>query len=191
MLLVARTRRRSSSPPRSRRSNDTCARPKRASLPRSERPAFPVCGWPPRGDRRSRLAELTSGRLVIERLRTREHGKPIDAPDGHHPSLAGGGVRARRNRGGGRGAASDYDRHAEIYQPAIAQSRILEHSGDTFRVFLRFFMKKVIAITVNSEHVARFTRVNAGRAYSQIVSTRVQEVRERRHTVGAGAAGGQ
>jgi hypothetical protein len=128
--------------------------------------------------RRTRLGELASGRLVIERLRTEENGKPLDAPDGliHHwlgLAFVPGGTAAAAVA-----LLQDYDRHDEIYQPAIAQSRILEQSGDTLRVFLRFFMKKVISVTVNSEHVARFTRVNAGRAYSQIVSTRVQEVRD-------------
>ena len=127
--------------------------------------------------RRARLGELAGGRLMIERLRTEENGKPLDAPDGiiHHwlgvAFVPGGTVAAAV------ALLQDYDRHAEIYKPAIAQSRILEHSGDTFRVFLRFFMKKVISVTVNSEHAARFTRVNADRAYSQIVSTRVQELR--------------
>jgi hypothetical protein len=127
--------------------------------------------------RRARLGELAKGRLVIERLRTEEDGKPLEAQDGiiHHwlgVAFVPGGTVA-----GAVALLQDYNRHAEIYQPAIAQSRVLEHNGDTFRVFLRFFMKKVISVTVNSEHVARFTGVNAGRASSQIVSTRVQEVR--------------
>jgi hypothetical protein len=127
--------------------------------------------------RRARLAELANGRLAIERLRTEENGKPLEAPDGiiHHwlgvAFVPGGTVAAAV------ALLQDYDRYAGIYQPAIVQSRVLEHSGETFRVFLRFFMKKVISVTVNSEHVARFTRVNRGRAYSQIVGTRVQEVR--------------
>jgi hypothetical protein len=70
----------------------------------------------------------------------------------------------------------DYDRHAAIYRPAIERSRLLEQSGDTYQIFLRFFMKKVIAVTVNSEHTARFTRIDSRRTYSRVVSTRVQEV---------------
>ena len=55
---------------------------------------------------------------------------------------------------------------------------MLEQSGDSYRVFLRFFMKKVIAVTVNSEHTARFTRIDARRVHSRIASTRVQEVQD-------------
>lgn len=131
----------------------------------------------PDATRRARLGELASGRLVVERLRTEENGTPLDAPDGiiHHwlgVAFVPGGTAAAAVA-----LLQGYDRHAEIYQPAVARSRILEQDGDTFRVFLRFFMKKVISVTVNSEHVARFTRVSADRVYSQIVSTRVQEVR--------------
>ena len=51
----------------------------------------------------------------------------------------------------------DYDRHAEIYRPNVARSRTLSKDGDVFRVFLRFYMKKVITVVVNSEHEARFS----------------------------------
>ena len=106
---------------------------------------------------RARLAELAAGRLVIERLRTLEKGEPIEAPDGliHHwlgvVFVPGGTAAAAVD------LLRDYDRHAAIYRPAIERSRVLEQSGDTYQVFLRFFMKKVIAVTVNSEHTARFT----------------------------------
>ena len=125
---------------------------------------------------RARLAELAAGRLVIERLRTLEKGEPIEAPDGliHHwlgvVFVPGGTAAAAVD------LLRDYDRHAAIYRPAVERSRVLEQSGDTYQVFLRFFMKKVIAVTVNSEHTARFTRIDSRRTYSRVVSTRVQEV---------------
>ncbi|HVG84288.1 MAG TPA: hypothetical protein VM820_07205 [Vicinamibacterales bacterium] len=125
---------------------------------------------------RARLAELAAGRLVIERLRTLEKGEPIEAPDGliHHwlgvVFVPGGTAAAAVD------LLRDYDRHAAIYRPAIERSRLLEQSGDTYQIFLRFFMKKVIAVTVNSEHTARFTRIDSRRTYSRVVSTRVQEV---------------
>jgi hypothetical protein len=43
-------------------------------------------------------------------------------------------------------------------------------------VYLRFFMKKIITVVLNTEHEARFTRVSPGFAYSSIVSTRIAEV---------------
>jgi hypothetical protein len=69
-----------------------------------------------------------------------------------------------------------YDRHADIYKPAIARSRLIGRNGDTFRFFLRFYAKKVVTVVLNSEHEARFTREDATRARSRIVSTRIAEV---------------
>jgi hypothetical protein len=72
----------------------------------------------------------------------------------------------------------DYDRHHEIFQPAVQRSRVLSQDGDAFSVYLRFFMKKVLAVTLNSDHDARFTTVSPQRVHSRIVSTRIQEVKE-------------
>jgi hypothetical protein len=125
---------------------------------------------------RTRAADLRAGRVFIERLRSNENGKPIEVPDGliHHwlgVIFVPGGTAAAAVA-----LLQDYDRHAEIYRPAIQRSRVLSHEGDTYRVFLRFFMKKVIGVTVNTEHDAAFTQLSPTRAYSRVVSTRVQEV---------------
>jgi hypothetical protein len=80
----------------------------------------------------------------------------------------------------------DYDRHATVFSPNVVQSHTLEHravsartledSGDYFRVFLRFYMKKVVAATLNTEHEAHFVTAGQGRVYSAIHSTRIAEV---------------
>ena len=72
----------------------------------------------------------------------------------------------------------DYNRHAEIYTPTVARSKVLARDGDTFKVYLRFMMKKVITVVVNSEHEARFTREGTDRARSRIASTRIAEVED-------------
>ena len=70
----------------------------------------------------------------------------------------------------------DYNSHAQIYQPAVARSRLIARTGDTFRFSLRFFMKKVITVVADSEHEARFTRPARDRAEGRIHSTRIAEV---------------
>ena len=70
----------------------------------------------------------------------------------------------------------DYDHHAEIYKPTVAKSKLLNRNGDTFRVNLRFHMKKVITVVVDGEHEARFTRASPTRGYSRIASTRLTEI---------------
>jgi hypothetical protein len=126
--------------------------------------------------RRSSLETMRQGQLVLERLQTRDAGKAINIPDGmvHHwlgsVFVPGATVDQAVT------LLQDYDRHAEIYRPNVAQSRLLSRDGDRFRAYLRFYMKKVIAVTVNSEHEAHFTRPAADRAQSRIYSVRIAEV---------------
>ena len=47
-----------------------------------------------------------------------------------------------------------------------------------FRVYLRFYMKKVITVVVNSEHEVRFSWPAADRAQSRIHSLRIAEVED-------------
>jgi hypothetical protein len=119
------------------------------------------------------MDQLRRGEVVTERLRVAEK---IDVPDGliHHwvATIFMPGVRVRDAVA----LLQDYDRHASIFAPNVVKSKTLEREGDHFRVFLRFYMKKVIAATVNTENDARFVTVAPDRAYSSIRSTRVAEV---------------
>jgi hypothetical protein len=144
----------------------------------------------PDAERAMKLGTLKRGELVIERLETRDGEKRINTPGGmtHHwigvVFVPGATVREAV------ALLQDYDRHGEIYRPAVARSKLLGRNGDLFRVYLRFFMKKGITVVVNSEHEARFTYFGSDRARSRIHSVRIAEVedadtpREREKPVG-------
>jgi hypothetical protein len=144
----------------------------------------------PEVERRAKLAELRRGELHIERLSTREAGQAIEVPGVliHHwlgtVFVPGASVDQALD------LLQDYDRHAEIYSPAIARSKLVSRNGDVFRVDLRFYMKKVITVVVNTENEARFTRPGSDRAQSRIYSLRIAEVadagtpQEHEHPVG-------
>jgi hypothetical protein len=129
------------------------------------------------GRERDRAA-VRAGQLVISRLETKSGGRKIDVPDGiiHHWL----GVVFVPGATVDRAVAllQDYDRHAAIYSPNVARSRLLSRDGDFFKVYLRFYAKNVLTVVVNSEHEARFTRPSPDRAYSRIVSTRIAEVED-------------
>ena len=132
-----------------------------------------------RGDaarRREIESLLRQGQVAVERLQATENGKRIDVPDGliHHwvgtvfvPDLHVDEAVALMR---------DYDRHSQYFRPNVVQSKILERDGDRLRVFLRFYFKKVIAVTVNTESSVLYTRRDADRVSSTIRSTRVAEV---------------
>ena len=128
--------------------------------------------------RRAGLDALLRGELVIDRLTTRDAGQRIDVPDGliHHwvgvVFVPGATVDQAL------ALLQDYDRHAEIYRPAVTRSKLRARDGDIFRVYLRFSMKKVITVVMNTENEARFTRLGSDRAQSRIYSTRIAQVEE-------------
>jgi hypothetical protein len=72
----------------------------------------------------------------------------------------------------------NYDNHASVYKPDIIASKLLSRDGDHFRVFLRMFKKKVIAVVLNTEHDAQFFTVDAKRVRSRSYSTRIAEVED-------------
>lgn len=130
----------------------------------------------PEALRRARRDELRAGMLHIERLTTLDGGSEIPVPDGlmHHwvGTVFAPGASVEQALS----ILQDYDKHAEIYRPAVVQSRLLSRNGDRFRMFLRFSMTKVITVVVNTEHDAQFYRDGPDRARSRIYSTRIAQV---------------
>jgi hypothetical protein len=152
-------------------------------------PFLHVDGLPP-DERQAAYTALRRGEVHIERLSTREAGKSIDVSGGLIHHWVGAAFVPGATLEQALALLKDYDRHAEIYRPAIARSQLLSRDGDVFRVYLRFYMKKVITVVVNTENEARFTRLGTDRAQSRIYSLRVAEVadpgtpEEREHPVG-------
>lgn len=135
--------------------------------------------WPqtlPGTQRDARMDALRQGALLIEKLETRPQGRSISVPGGlvhHWVGVAFiPGVPVDRAIG----LLQDYNRHASIYAPRIARSALRSRDADTFNFHLRFFMKKVLTVVVDSENTGTFTRPAADRAFSRIVSTRMAEV---------------
>jgi hypothetical protein len=136
-----------------------------------------VDGLDPAGRRAAQRA-LQRGEIVIESLTTTDGEREIDVPGGliHHwigtVFIPGGTVDAAV------ALLQDYDRHAQIYAPVVARSRLRSRHGSTFQVSLRFAMTQVITVVTNTEHEARFTRDAPDRAQSRIRSTRIAEVED-------------
>ena len=128
-------------------------------------------------DRRSEVSRgMQQSGVIIERLQTRAGAKEIEVPDGliHHwvgtVFVPGAGVKEAV------AMMQDYDRHAQYFAPAIARSRLISHEGNRFRVALRFHVKKIITVTMDTENEAEFFHDAGDRAHSRIRSTRVTEI---------------
>jgi hypothetical protein len=128
-------------------------------------------------NRRNELQRgLRDGGVIIERLETRDGSKSIDFPGAllHHwvglVFVPGGHLSEAV------ALMQDYDRHSTVFAPAIRSSKILEQRDQHFRVALRFFVKKVIGVTMDTENDAQFFKAASDRAYSRIRSTRISEI---------------
>ena len=126
--------------------------------------------------RQAAYAELRVGQVKMERLETRDAGQPIRCPNGmiHHwvgvVFIPGATLQQTL------GLLEDYDNHAVYYRPDVQRSKILEHHGNDFSVFLRFRRKKIITVVLNTEHEIHYFPIDATHAHSRSRTTRVAEV---------------
>jgi hypothetical protein len=121
------------------------------------------------------LRRLQSGEIIVERLRL-DGSQEMPAALLHH--WIGSVFIPRAHLRDAVALMEDYDRHSIIFAPNVTQSRVLQRRGDWFKVFLRFSIKKMLAVTLNTEHDAQFTIAGADRAYSALHSTRIAEVED-------------
>lgn len=127
--------------------------------------------------RKEILTLLRSGQVFMQRLETRDDsGGVITAPGGliHHwigdvfiPGVSLGQVLDM---------VQDYDHHHEFYKPDVVGSKLVAKNGNDFKVELRIRKKKVVTVTLNTEHDVHYAELDPTRWYSRSVSTRIAEV---------------
>ncbi len=130
----------------------------------------------PEAQRREALHTVQRKELSIERLETKDNGREIDVPGGMIHHWVGTAFVQGVTINDALAVLQDYNEHHRIYAPTVAASKLRSRDGDRFTFFLRFVMKKVITVTVNSDHEAVFRRPAADRAEGWIHSTRIAEV---------------
>jgi hypothetical protein len=141
------------------------------------------------------LAMLQRGEVFMERLETRDaSGREMKAPDAliHHwlgaVFIPGASLQQTLD------LVQDYDRHQEIYQPEVVRSKLVARNGNDFKIYYRWRKKKVITVTLNSNHDVRYFPVDATHCYSRSYSTRIAEVADagepREHEKPVGNDGG-
>ncbi len=70
----------------------------------------------------------------------------------------------------------DYNRQATYYAPDVEAARIESHTGDQFRVYLRFRRHKVVTVVLNTEHNITYFRDSPVRAHSRSSAIRIAQV---------------
>ena len=70
----------------------------------------------------------------------------------------------------------DYNHHQDIYRPEVVRSRLLSRQDNDFKIFYRLRKKKVITVTLDTNHDVHYFPVDSKRWYSRSYSTRIAEV---------------
>ncbi len=131
----------------------------------------------PEPQRSQALASLRRGNVYMERLKMRDaSGRVLGAPDGiiHHWMGAVFVPCVTLNQT--LELVEDYDRHQDIYKPEVVRSRLISHNGNDFKIYYRLRKKKIITVTLNTDHDVRYFPVDATQCWSRSYSTRIAEV---------------
>jgi hypothetical protein len=119
---------------------------------------------------------MQEGDVVEEQLRTKQNGKDIEIPDAMiHDWVATmfiPGVRLEEVKS----FMQDYDQQWKYYKPDVMRSRLISRNGDDFKIYLRMFKKKIVSVTLNTDHNVHYTQPDASHLISKSWTTRIAEV---------------
>src|SRR5450755_2297581 len=130
----------------------------------------------PKQQREEVSERLKRGEVVIQRLETLDGGAPIPSPGGliHHwmGAVFFPGITLKQTLA----LLQSYDDHSRIYAPRVLRSKLIQHDGDDFRVYLRLRETKVVTVVLDTEYDVHYSHLDVARACSRSYSTSVAEV---------------
>lgn len=129
-----------------------------------------------KAERAAAYAALKRGEVKIARLETHDNGAKIHCPNGMIHHWVGAVFIPGATLDETLALLEDYDRHSTYYAPDVQRSKIEQHDGDHYRVFLRFKRKKIITVVLNTVHEVRYFRDSPARAHSRSSAVRIAEV---------------
>jgi hypothetical protein len=139
--------------------------------------AFLYIDGMPEPRRSQALAGLRRGDMFMERLTTRDSsGREIEAPNAIIHHWLGGVFIPGGNLPQTLEFVEDYAHHQDVYKPEVVRSRLLSHEGNDFKIYYRLRKKKVITVTLNTEHEVHYFPVDSTRCHSRSYTTRIAEV---------------
>jgi len=130
----------------------------------------------PQSQREVAYERLKSGEVITEQLQTLDHGAAVPVPHGliHHwmgTIFIPGATLAQTLV-----FLQDYAHQYKVYAPEVQRSKLIQHDGGHFKVFLRLQKKKVITVILDTSYDVKYTSRGLDRASSESYSTRIAEV---------------
>jgi len=131
----------------------------------------------PDPERSKTLASIRGGKIYIEPLETRDDsGAVIQVPGGLVHHWLGAVFIPRATLGDVLKLVQNYDRHQDIYKPEVVRSRLVRHEGNEYQIFYRLREKKIITVTLDTDHDVKYFPMDATHCHSHSASTRIAEV---------------
>jgi hypothetical protein len=131
----------------------------------------------PEPRRSETLASLHQGNMYIEPLETQDaSGSDLEVPEGliHHwigAVFIPGATLPQVLE-----LAQDYDHHQDVYKPEVVRSRLIHRDGNDYQIYYRLRERKVITVTLNTNHDVRYFPIDATHCRSLSTATRIAEV---------------
>lgn len=127
--------------------------------------------------RRQKLYDrVRQGQFEIRQTKTEEEGKPIEVPSGLIHDWVGvafvPGVSLQQVVS----FLQDYDNSWRAYGSDVRRSKLLEHSGDMFKVYTQFYKESPRRAAFNVLSEVHYTQIDATHAVSRSSSMRIAEL---------------
>ena len=130
----------------------------------------------PEGERKTAFAQLMRGEVVIERVGGTKGEGRAEAPGGMIHDWKGIVFVPDAKLDDVLKVLEDYDHESIYYAPDVEKSKIESHSGDQYRVFLRFRRHKIVTVVLDTEHDVTYYRDSATREHSRSSAVRIAQV---------------
>lgn len=126
--------------------------------------------------RHEAYAALQRGQILIEQMRSREDRQPIKIPSGLIHDWVGLIFIPGATIPQVLAVLEDYNNHQNIYKPDVRRSKVLEHSDNTFKVYLQFYRKTIVTVVINANFDVWYTQLDSTHSMTKSYSTRIAEV---------------
>jgi len=83
----------------------------------------------------------------------------------------------------------DYENYKNFYKPKVIESKLIDHRGDEYDIFLRLFEHSVLTVVLNTNYRVRYDQLDTQRLQVTSRSTRIAEVKNGRESPVGGGAG--
>lgn len=75
----------------------------------------------------------------------------------------------------------DYENYKVFYKPEVTESKLINHTGDEFDVFLRLYKKQVITVVLNTNYHVRYGMLDPQHMYVNSRSGRIAQASDTKH----------